>query len=76
MAEGAAGGMTTDNAPPAVQDDGVARHLINGLDLPDIVLASTRGDAEKSKCQLYTYLDKKGPPMKEGIKKQTVWKVY
>lgn len=33
-------------------------------------------DSEKAKCQLYNYLDKKGPPMKDGIKKQTVWKVY
>ncbi len=44
MAEGAAG-MTTDSARPAVQDDGAARHLVNGLDLPDIALASSRGDA-------------------------------
>ena len=30
---------------PAPQDDGAARHLINGLDLPDMSLASSRGDA-------------------------------
>ena len=43
MAEGAAG-MTTGSALPAPNDDGAARHLVNGLELPDIALPSSRGE--------------------------------
>ncbi len=43
MAEGAAG-VTTGSALPAPNDDGAARHLVNGLELPDIALPSSRGE--------------------------------
>ena len=43
MAESAAG-MTTGSALPALHDDGAARHLVNGLELPDIALPSSRGE--------------------------------
>ena len=43
MAEGAAG-MTTESAPPLVHDDGAARHLITGMELPNIALPSSRGE--------------------------------
>ena len=43
MAESAAG-MTTGSALPALHDDGAARHLVTGLELPDIALPSSRGE--------------------------------
>ncbi len=43
MAEGAPG-MTTESAPVALADDGAARHLVNGLELPDVALPSSRGE--------------------------------
>ncbi|MEO8419974.1 MAG: peroxiredoxin [Hyphomicrobium sp.] len=43
MAESAPG-MTTESAPVALADDGAARHLVNGLELPDVALPSSRGE--------------------------------
>lgn len=42
MAESATG-MTTEATPTALNDDGAARHLVPGLELPDIALSSSRG---------------------------------
>ncbi len=43
MAEGAIG-MTTESAAPQVHDDGAARHLVTGKELPDIALPTSRGE--------------------------------
>ena len=43
MAENAPG-MTTESALPALDDDGAARHLVTGLELPDLALPSSRGE--------------------------------
>jgi hypothetical protein len=36
--------MTTESATQALVDDGAARHLVNGLELPDLTLPSSRGE--------------------------------
>lgn len=59
MAESAAG-MTTERALPALDDDGAARHLVNGLELPDVALPSSRGETvnlstRKGAAVVYVY---------------------
>ena len=59
MAESAPG-MTTESAPPALDDDGAARHLVNGLELPDLALPSSRGEmvnlsTRKGAAVVYVY---------------------
>ena len=59
MAESAAG-MTTERALPALDDDGAARHLVNGLELPDVALQSSRGETvnlstRKGAAVVYVY---------------------
>jgi peroxiredoxin len=59
MAESAPG-MTTESAPQALVDDGAARHLVNGLELPDLALPTSRGElvnlsTRKGACVVYVY---------------------
>ncbi len=59
MAENAPG-MTTESALPALDDDGAARHLVTGLELPDLALPSSRGErvnlsTRKGAAVVYVY---------------------
>jgi len=52
--------MTTDATAAALPDDGAARHLVPGLVLPDVALASSRGGTvnlgtRKGGCVVYIY---------------------
>ncbi len=59
MAESAPG-MTTESAPVALADDGAARHLVNGLELPDVALPPAAGRwsisaRARAPCVVYVY---------------------
>jgi len=52
--------MTTERALPALDDDGAARHLVSGLELPDVTLQSSRGETvnlstRKGAAVVYVY---------------------